>query len=106
MIRKAIGLRTHSLSIKQHVSNNVMYIDIVLTLTAGIKGEDRRILDWTKVPKKDAIFGEIEGVYRVMALSPFSLLLTLQQGNLVFIQHLKWQAQETKRISNFFQGRL
>ncbi|RFU33280.1 hypothetical protein B7463_g3070, partial [Scytalidium lignicola] len=69
MVRKAMGLGTPNLSIKEYVDeSDTTHIDIVLVATAGIKGEDKRVLDWNKVAKKDGMFGDVEGQSRLYTM--------------------------------------
>jgi hypothetical protein len=59
-----MGLGTPSLSIKQYDDEKgVNHVDIVLTVTAGIKGEDRRILNWNPIAEKNKMFGDVVGLF-------------------------------------------
>ena len=91
MLRKAMSMGTPSLSIKQYFEDDVTHIDVVLTATAGIKGEDKRVLNWIKVTKKDGMFGEVEGVYLVPYycdfFSPHTLLISFASHRTIALVH-------------------
>lgn len=61
--RKAIGLATVYLSVKQYTDDNsISHIDIDQTATGGIKGTtENRTLDWEVRNHEDHIFGNIAG---------------------------------------------
>ncbi|MCJ1481023.1 hypothetical protein MMC06_001179 [Schaereria dolodes] len=64
-LRKAIGLATITLNIKEYVEDGVTHIDISQTATGGIKGTtELRTLDWAFREHKDGIFGEVKGKSR------------------------------------------
>jgi len=65
LTRKAIGLATVTLSIKQYTEEGVTHIDIEQTATGGIKGTaELRTLDWSEREHSDHIFGNLKGKNR------------------------------------------
>lgn len=71
MTRKAIGLATVTLDVKQHLAppsppstatDPVTHIDIDQTVTGGIQGNaERRCLDWEARAHSDWLFGSVRG---------------------------------------------
>lgn len=60
--RKAIGLATITLTIKETKVNDVTHIDISSTATGGIQGTaEHRELDWTEHGHEDHVFGSLVG---------------------------------------------
>lgn len=70
MTRKAIGLATITLHIKQYVDESgLSHIDIEQVATGGIKGtSEHRLLDWTAREHEDHIFGKLQGKNRWVSL--------------------------------------
>jgi len=70
LTRKAIGLATVTLHVKQYSDAGVTHIDIDQTATGGIKGtSENRTLDWTFREHEDHIFGHLKGKSRWVNLS-------------------------------------
>jgi len=65
-LRKAIGLATVYLDVKEYVDEEgVTHIDISQTATGGIKGtKEERKLTWTDGEHEDGIFGKVIGKSR------------------------------------------
>jgi len=63
LTRKAIGLATVTLHVKQYAdSDKIVHIDIDQTATGGIKGtSERRKVNWEYLEHADHIFGELKG---------------------------------------------
>jgi hypothetical protein len=68
--RKAITMATVTLNVRHYKGdNNVEYIDINPTITAGIPGTpEKRTLDWTPRENNDGVFGPVVGKSRRMQL--------------------------------------
>ncbi|KAH8594924.1 hypothetical protein B0O99DRAFT_594973 [Bisporella sp. PMI_857] len=65
LTRKAIGLATVTLHVKQYVEDGTTHIDIDQTATGGIKGTtELRVLNWTPREHEDHIFGSLKGKSR------------------------------------------
>ena len=64
--RKAIGLATVTLAIKQYKDEaGVDHVDIDQTATGGIKGTaETRVLDWVERTHEDHVFGLLQGKSR------------------------------------------
>lgn len=71
VIRKAIGLATLTLTVKQYVDDKGdTHIDIDQTATGGIKGtSEHRTLNWGELEHTDHIFGTVKGRSRYVPLS-------------------------------------
>lgn len=69
-MRKAIGLSTITLSIKQYTDDDggVTHIDIQQTATGGIKTTELRTLDWQVREHEDRVFGKVNGQTRWIKL--------------------------------------
>ncbi|EGE00299.1 hypothetical protein TMEN_2520 [Trichophyton mentagrophytes] len=63
--RKAIGLATITLHIKEYTEEDIVHIDIAQTLTGGISGTtEKRELGWNVREHTDHIFGSVRGQTR------------------------------------------
>jgi len=63
--RKAIGLATVTLHVKQYTTSSITHIDIDQTATGGIKGTtETRELNWEFKAHNDHIFGDLKGKTR------------------------------------------
>ena len=71
MTRKAIGLATITLHIKQYKGDDdVVHIDIDQTATGGVKGTtELRHLDFKESEHDDHIFGKVRGKSRFVKIS-------------------------------------
>lgn len=71
MTRKAIGLATITLHMKQYTDDEgVVRIDIEQTATGGIKGTaEKRHLDYKEGEHDDHIFGKVKGKSRFIKIS-------------------------------------
>ncbi|KZS96652.1 hypothetical protein SISNIDRAFT_450362 [Sistotremastrum niveocremeum HHB9708] len=69
--RKVISLATVTLDVSHYTDESgVEHIDVVQTLTGGIKGTTEiRILDWTDRPHEDHIFSAVQSKSRRLPLS-------------------------------------
>lgn len=88
ILRKAIGLATVTLHIKQHTteSDGKVHIDIDQFVTGGINaGPENRTLDWVEHGKKDNIFGDVKGKNR------FVRTLELKEGE--GVEDSKWLSE-------------
>ncbi|PBP16157.1 hypothetical protein BUE80_DR013039 [Diplocarpon rosae] len=70
LTRKAIGLATVTLHVKQYVDeSSITHVDIEQTATGGMKGTtELRILDWTDRSHNDYVFGNVTGKNRWSSL--------------------------------------
>jgi hypothetical protein len=65
LTRKAIGIATVTLHVKQYETDGVTHIDIDQTATGGIKGTtELRVLNWSVREHEDHLFGKLEGKSR------------------------------------------
>ena len=71
MTRKAIGLATLTLHIKQYTDDDgVVHIDIEQTATGGVKGTtELRHLDYKEGEHDDHVFGKVRGKSRFVKIS-------------------------------------
>lgn len=70
MTRKAIGIATITLHIKEYDNNGVTNIDIEQTATGGVKGTtEKRHLDNEAGEHEDHVFGKVRGRSRWLKLS-------------------------------------
>ncbi|RDW59599.1 hypothetical protein BP6252_12686 [Coleophoma cylindrospora] len=69
LTRKAIGLASVYLDVKQYVDEQGMvHIDIVQTASAGLGGTtENRTMDWTERDHEDRIFGKVTGKNRLLS---------------------------------------
>ena len=73
MTRKAIGLATVTLHIKQYTEEGTTHINIDQTATGGMKGtSEHRILDWESREHEDHVFGKLNGKSRWLNLDGVS----------------------------------
>lgn len=65
LTRKAIGLASVTLHIKEYEKDGVTHIDIQQTATGGVKGTtEERHLDWVTGEHTDHVFGKVRGQSR------------------------------------------
>ncbi|KAI9723172.1 MAG: hypothetical protein M1828_004275 [Chrysothrix sp. TS-e1954] len=71
LTRKAIGLATLTLHIKEYTDDEgVVHIDIDQTATGGVKGtSEKRVLNNTEREHNDHVFGKVKGSTKWMKLS-------------------------------------
>lgn len=70
LTRKAIGLATITLTIKEYEEGGVTFVDIEQVGTGGIKGTtEKRHLDGKEGEHKDHIFGHVKGISKFGTIS-------------------------------------
>ncbi|KAK2865417.1 hypothetical protein FQN49_003595 [Arthroderma sp. PD_2] len=99
--RKAIGLATITLHVKQYTENEVVHIDIAQTLTGGISGTtEKRELGWNTKEHTDHIFGSVKGQTRFIG--------SKKDGSktvpAIEIQTKVGKEEEDAAVAKFFNG--
>ncbi|EFQ98641.1 hypothetical protein MGYG_01663 [Nannizzia gypsea CBS 118893] len=99
--RKAIGLATVTLHVKQYTEDDAVHIDIAQTLTGGISGTtEKRELGWVPREHTDHIFGSVRGRTRYIA--------SKKDGSktvpAIEIQTKVGKEEEDAAVAKFFNG--
>ena len=93
--RKAIGLATVVLTVKEYTKDNVIHIDITQVASGLSTTQEDRILNWTETPHNDKIFGKVRGKSRMFKKEDFSMAGPGGPDDSTFLQGLKLKDMKT-----------
>lgn len=93
--RKAIGLATVVLTIKEYTKDGLIHIDITQVASGLSTSQEDRVLNWTEVPHDDKIFGQLRGKSRMFEKDSFSMAGSGGADDATFLQGLKLKDMST-----------
>jgi hypothetical protein len=93
--RKAIGLATVVLTIKEYTKDHFIHIDIVQVASGLSTSNEDRVLNWTDVEHPDKIFGTVIGRSRMFKAEDFSMVGPGGPDDATFLQGKKLKDMKT-----------
>jgi len=93
--RKAIGLATVVLTVKEYTKDNVVHIDITQVASGLSTTQEDRKLDWSEALHDDKIFGQVRGKSRLFKMSDFSMAGPGGPDDATFLQGKKLKDMKT-----------
>ncbi|KIV88450.1 hypothetical protein PV10_08133 [Exophiala mesophila] len=83
--RKAIGLATVVLTVKEYTKDSVIHIDITSVASGLSTTQENRTLDWQERDHSDRIFGNIKGRSRMWTTGGFEPVLQMPAEVMAFM---------------------
>ena len=93
--RKAIGLATVVLTVKEYTKDGLIHIDITQVASGLSTTQEDRVLNWTEVLHDDKIFGQVRGKSRMFKKDSFSMAGSGGPDDATFLQGLKLKDMTT-----------
>ena len=93
--RKAIGLATVVLTVKEYTKDSLIHIDITQVASGLSTTQEDRVLNWTEVPHNDKIFGQVRGKSRLFKASDFKMAGPGGPDDSTFLQAKKLKDMKT-----------
>jgi hypothetical protein len=93
--RKAIGLATVVLTIKEYTKEGLIHIDITQVASGLSTTQEDRILNWTEILHDDKIFGQVRGKSRIAMKDNFNMAGPGGPDDATFLQGLKLKDMKT-----------
>lgn len=93
--RKAIGLATVVLTIKEYDKDGLIHIDITQVASGLSTTQEDRVLNWTEVLHDDKIFGQVRGKSRMSQKDSFNMAGPGGPDDATFLQAMKLKDMKT-----------
>ncbi|KIX07493.1 uncharacterized protein Z518_02146 [Rhinocladiella mackenziei CBS 650.93] len=98
LTRKAIGLATVVLTIREYTNDGILHIDITSAASGLSTTQEDRILDWQERETKDKIFGTVNGQSRMWKTGEFQMAGPGSDEDATFLRAEKLKDGQTSKF--------